>query len=457
MQFQFRVVIINFSSTWLKLAILISAILFSACTNTIIQETPAPVEAVSVKEPQPRDTSSANKSDGLSTQISAVDGQIWARIVNGYGLSPVPSRYYAKQLQRYLKNKAGIVAILARGEPYFFYIVEQVEARGLPSELALLPVIESAFEPRAYSPVNAAGLWQFLPSTGQYLGLKQNWWVDMRLDVVASTDGALEYLTALNQQFDNNWNHSLVAYNVGPSALRRHLRRKSFAYDNPDKWYRGLPRETQQYLPKLYALAEIVKHPQKYQIKLPEIANEPVFEIVEVPGQIEIARAAELADLTVEQLTELNPGVRRWATAPNGPHRLILPIAHAETFKVNLQSIERSELTTWHRHKVAWGETLGHLALRYDTTKDVIKRANGLTDHRIAAGRYLLVPQTQTIDSHVVHDCHGEKVIHTVQVGDTLWDLSKTYKTPIQRIRNCNLLAQSTLLKPNQKLTIWVN
>lgn len=409
----------------------------------------------SLHNPSPLNGSTA---DITQVEVKApAEHSIWTRISDSYQLSDVPRVFYEEQLTRFLKNKHGIVKILNNGRPYFHHIVEQIERRNLPMELALIPAIESAFKPRARSTQQAAGLWQFRPRTGDYLGLKQNWWVDMRLDVIASTDSALTYLVALTKQFDGNWSQGIVAYNLGPGALRRHLKRINTAESPIYEWHQGLPKETRHYLPKLLALAEIIRNPSQYGIKLPDIPNQAVIQVVNISGQIDVSLASELSGLSLSKFTDLNPAIKRWATDPEGPHAIVLPIEHVESFSAKLRSIDRSNHTTWLRHKIKTGETLSHLAVKYNTTTQVIRKSNKMKDDRIRSGRFLLVPQNKTFGTQTIFGCRGKKVIHTVQSGDTLWDLSKTYNTSITRIKNCNLFARNSYLKPKQKLAIWVN
>jgi membrane-bound lytic murein transglycosylase D len=259
------------------------------------------------------------------------NGGLWKRVRNNFDITPKSSQN--KKIQHYVKQYRGDEERLNKASPYLYYIVEQIEKRDLPGELALLPMIESAFEPGATSHKGAAGLWQFMPSTGRSYGLKQDKHYDGRRDITASTDAALSYLAMLHKKFDKNWMLALAAYNAGEGTIQKAINRNKKKGKSTNFWDLDLPRETKEYVPKLLALAEVVKTNRLSE--LPAVANEPYFVRVN-PGEVlDFNKVAKLADIEVKELKRLNPGYRKNSTHPSGPQQLLLPVENAETFLSN--------------------------------------------------------------------------------------------------------------------------
>lgn len=241
-----------------------------------------------------------------------------------------------RQIETYRHNPDYLNKTLTKATPYLYYILQQTIKRNLPGELVLLPVLESAYDPFAYSNRGAAGLWQIMPSTGSGFGLKENWWYNGRRDISASTRAALEYFAYLKNYFNQNWLLAIAAYDSGEGTVQN-----AIGYGrgtDADFWNLPLPRETQAYVPRLLALAEIIANPRHYGIKLPDIKSGPYFVAVNLSTQIELAHAAQLAEISLQEMYRLNPGYNRWATDPNGPHRLLLPVEKIEKFRQNLET-----------------------------------------------------------------------------------------------------------------------
>jgi membrane-bound lytic murein transglycosylase D len=357
--------------------------------------------------------------------------------------------------------------VTARGEPYLHLILDEIDRRGMPTELVMLPAVESAFVPFAYSHGRAAGIWQFIPSTGRHFGLEQNWWYDGRRDIYAATHAALDYLEQLHKTFDGDWLLALAAYNAGAGNVRKAIRKNVKRGKPTDFWHLDLPKETKHYVPKLLAMAAIVQDPDYYGLDLWQIDDQPYLVRVETDGQIDLAVASELAGIDLEQMYQLNPAFNRWATAPEGPHYLLLPIDKAEQFSSNLLSLPVEERVTWLRHKIRNGETLGHIAKKHHTTVAVLKKANGLRSNNIRAGKHLLVPTSskpvtryalsseQRLKKLQAKERSGTRFVHVVQSGDTLWDLSRSYGVSSRKIAKWNGMAPGDTLKLNQKLVLW--
>jgi membrane-bound lytic murein transglycosylase D len=361
--------------------------------------------------------------------------------------------------------------VLERGARYLHYIAGELERRGMPLDLALLPVVESAFDPFAYSHGRASGLWQIIPGTGRRLGIKQNWWFDGRRDVIESTRAALDYLEMLHARFDGDWLLAVAGYNSGEGNVARALRRAAAAGAPGDFWgiRRYLPAETRKYVPRLIAIRELVASPETHSMWLPELPNTPFFAVVETGGQIDMALAAELSTVELDRLYELNPGVNRWATDPDGPHRLLVPVAHAETLTAALAGLGERERMRWTRHEIRQGETLSQLAEQYHTTEAVLREVNDLRGNLIRAGRYLMVPHAAaTLDTYrqsvgaraerqVSRERGGERRVHVVRSGESLWTISRNHNVNVRELASWNAMAPGDVLNVGRELVVWGN
>jgi membrane-bound lytic murein transglycosylase D len=403
-----------------------------------------------------------------AAELSAADNlDLWARMREGFGLPHQQNTRIAPHLAWYRKNPEYLDRVFDRADPFLHHIVEQLEARAMPAEIALLPVVESAFDPFAYSHGRAAGLWQFIPGTGTRFGLKQDWWYDGRRDVIASTEAALDYLQYLHRFFDGDWMLALAAYNSGEGTVRNAVRRNRAAGKPADFWNLDLPRETRDYVPKLLALSLVVEDPGQHGLLLRDIPDAARIALVDTGGQLDLAIAAELAELPLDDLYKLNPGFNRWATDPEGPHRLVLPIDRAAAFAAALAELPAEQRLNWLRHEIRPGETLSQIAKRHQTTVAVLRKTNQLTGSRIRAGRHLLVPVAATsagdyrlsagqrLARTQDRDRGGVRKTHVVQRGDTFWDLSRHYDVPVRSLAKWNHMAPGDTLRLGQKLVIW--
>ncbi|MEO2177595.1 MAG: transglycosylase SLT domain-containing protein, partial [bacterium] len=318
---------------------------------------------------------------------------LWARIRNGFKLERHLDNSRVKaELNWFQRHPDYIDRVATRATRYLFEIVNEIERRDLPMELALLPVVESAFDPFAYSHGRASGLWQFIPSTGKLYGLRIDYWYDGRRDVVEATKAALKYLNASHNSLNDDWMLALAAYNSGEGNVRYSMRKNIKAGKPIDFFSLKLFRETRAYVPRLLAICEIIANPEKYGIELKTISNEAYFEVVDVGSQIDLARAADLADISVEELYLLNPAFNKWSTPPAGPHRLLIPVNKVENFSENLAQLPVEQRISWARHKIKNGESLSTIAQRYKTTIKTIRQANDIRGSRIIAGDSLLIP-----------------------------------------------------------------
>ncbi|HEX5419322.1 MAG TPA: LysM peptidoglycan-binding domain-containing protein [Gammaproteobacteria bacterium] len=393
------------------------------------------------------------------------------RLRKSFSLPVSHTADFDSELQWFAAHPEYLQRVFDRASPYLYYIANQLYARGMPAELALLPVVESAYDPFAYSRGRAAGLWQIIPGTARRLGLRQDWWFDGRRDVVDSTRAALDYLQLLHERFDGDWLLAIAGYNSGGGTVARAIERARAAGRDTDFWSirRYLPAETRTYVPRLLALSRLVAHPEKFGIDLPTLPDTPQLAIVDTGGQIDMARAADLAGLDIDDLYKLNPGVNRWATDPNGSHRLVVPIADADAFRTALASLPADERVEWTRYKIEPGDTLIVLARKFTTTPDVLREANRLHGNAIRAGDYLMIPHaaaalasySQTVAARLTRkqnlDRDGQRHVHVVQSGETLWSISQQYGVRVASLAKWNGMAPGDTLSVGRKLVVWTS
>ncbi len=395
---------------------------------------------------------------------------LWDRIRSGYALEPAAKNHpkVATHEQWYTKHPKYIERTFERARPFLFEIVERLEAENMPLEIALLPVVESAFQPFAYSHGRASGLWQFIPSTAKHYGLTIDWWYDERRDVLASTEAAINYLNRLNKRFKGNWLLALAAYNSGEGTVERAIRKNKRNNKPTDFWHLSLPKETRGYVPRLLAISNIIADPQRFKVNLKSIPDEAQLEEVNVGSQIDIALAAELADMNIEAIYSLNPALNRWATPPNGPHTLLLPKEKVAAFNRKLNQLPASQRIKWTRHRVKAGETLGHIAQKYRTTTAVLAQVNNIKGSLIRIDQHLVIPVAQrsaisyslSADQRLEKTKHRprqgkKKITHIVRKGDNLWDIAKKHNVKVSSLATWNGMAPKDTLRIGQKLVIW--
>ncbi len=395
---------------------------------------------------------------------------IWPRVRSGFKITDnIQHKSLQTELAWFAKHPNYMQRVMQRADPFLYYILEEAEKRNLPTELVLLPIVESAYQPFAYSHGRAAGIWQFIPSTGKSYGLKQNWWYDGRRDIYASTQAALQYLEKLNKMFKGDWMLALAAYNSGSGTVNRAIRKNKRLNKPTDFWHLKLPKETRAYVPKLLALKEIISNPEKYSISLRCIPDAPGFKQVKTTAQIDLALAAELADIDLKTLYNYNPAFNRWATDPDGPHSLILPVAAAETFESNYSELAADEHLRWSRHKIKSGETLSHIAVKYNTSVKHLKKVNNIRGNNIREGKFLLIPVSSKNNASyalsssqrlkktqsIKRGSNTKRINHYVQSGESFWTISRKYKVDMHKLAKWNGMAIRDPLKKGQKLVIW--
>ncbi|MEX1031965.1 MAG: LysM peptidoglycan-binding domain-containing protein [Cellvibrionaceae bacterium] len=397
-------------------------------------------------------------------------GDVWHRLRTGFQLAYADNSRIDTYRDWYARNPTYMSRVSERAGRYLYAIVEKLEARGMPLELALLPIVESAFDPFAYSHGRASGMWQFIPGTGLHYGLKQNWWYDGRRDIEASTDAALDYLSTLHGYFDGDWLLALAAYNTGQGNLRRAIRRNHNAGKPTDFWSLRLPRETRAYVPQLLALAQIVVEPETYKVALTPIPDEPFYDVIDIESQIDLAKAAEMAEMDIDDLYLLNPGFNRWATDPSGPHRLLIPTTRSVTFVENLKQYPLEERLAWETYQVQRGDSLAVIARRFNTTVDTLRDVNQIRGHLIRVGDSLLIPaaanaadfyglSAQQRLARTQNQTRGgegsRKVSYSVQGGDSFWKISRNFGVSVEELAKWNGMAPKDPLRVGQSLVIW--
>ena len=464
----------------LKSALLIVLSLFiGACSTTpkatsSIDNTPAaPNNSASATA----DSSALNRvfnatDDGAPSQLdrlySSDRDTIWQRLRDGYQLdSPLDNPQIDKEIQWYRQNPTFVYRSTERSSRYMHYVVSAAQQRNMPTELALLPFIESAYDPFAYSRSGAAGLWQFVPQTATTFGLARNWWYDGRKDVVASTDAALTYLQFLHDKFNHDWLLAIAAYNCGEGTVQRAIdanRSKGLA---TDFWHLNLREETRSYVPRLIAFAKIVNAPHRYGINLYSIPDQAYFAAVDTQGQIDLTKAASLAAIEVDELYRLNPGLSHATVVPQAPQRLLLPLNAVDRFTRELASLPVSERASWKHYDVAKGDTLASIARKFAIDAAALRKTNNLGRGLLRPGQELLIPQgghsaVETAENApapvTTQTPFGStQIFHTVQAGDNLRRLAQHYAVNIKDIQRWNGLGPDDSIKLGQKLNIWTD
>lgn len=421
------------------------------------------------------DIDSSNADQQIYEEATADSGDdLWSRIKSGYAIPNVKSQYTTNHETWYASRPDYIKRMLDRSQRYLFHIVEEVEKRGMPTEIALLPMIESAFNPQAYSRSSASGIWQFIPSTGRDFGLQQNWWVDNRRDVTAATNAALTYLQKLHGMF-GTWDLALAAYNAGEGTVQRAINKNRSKGLPTDYESLSLPPETRNYVPKLQAIKNIVTHPERFGLKINSIPNRAYFARVTTPKQIDAKLAAQLAEISFEEFSSLNPSYNRpLINATNDKNQLLLPVWAAERFVNNLANYDKP-LTNWQTYNAKRGERMDNIAKKFGINVAQLRNVNGLSHtKKVRSAQTMLVPANykdnpdqQSVNSLILAESNNEAeleqnsinnesnqksepklstpLIHKVKRGDTLHALANKYDVNSKTIMKINGLKNNHL------------
>ncbi len=395
---------------------------------------------------------------------------VWGRIRNGFGIPDLDNPLVANQLAWYSARPDYIQRTTTRASRYLFHVVQELEKRNMPMELALLPFIESAFNPQAFSSAKAAGMWQFIPSTGRDFNLKQNMFKDERRGVLTSTDAALNYLQKLYGMF-GDWQLALAAYNWGEGSVQRAIKKNQAAGKPID--FNSLsplmPAETRNYVPKLQAVKNIIAHPAEYGIALPKVNNQPYFTAVNKTRDIDVKVAAQLAELSIDEFKALNPQFNRPVIIGGAKTQILLPPENADKFKFNLEQWGHA-LSSWTTHTITnTRERIETLAAKFRTTPAVIREVNHIpAKMRLKVGSTILVPKNNTTEKDIAPELADNATLAVepdlppskriyVKVGkrDSLASIGQRYKVSVAQIRSWNSLRSNSVTK-GQRLQLHV-
>lgn len=394
---------------------------------------------------------------------------VWARAIDRFSMPECSSHEVNLQWARWYAERPDYMErIFKRAQPWIHFIVGELERRGMPGELALLPIVESAYDPFAYSSGRALGTWQFIAETGRRYGLAQNWWYDGRRDVWTSTYAALDYLAYMNEMFDGDWLLTLAGYNAGENGVKRLVERNRAAGRKTDYWHLALPRETRGYVPKLLGLACLFRDAEQYGFRIPDTPDEPVVVAVDIGQQADLVLVSQLSEVPIDVLFTLNPGFNRWATSPEGPHHVVLPLENAELLSDRLDSVDRDALMRWDQVVVERGDTLARLAERHHVPLSVLKNANELQSDVIRPGQKLRLPrddqllvdplyaaaaaELQQLQSGLIA---ADRVTHRVRPGENLSVIARNYRVSVQDLQRWNNIRDPRTLRAGVTLVVF--
>ncbi len=361
----------------------------------------------------------------------------------GFALPGRHEQRVQREAQDFADDQESLGETLTRAEPYLYFVLEEIEKRRMPTEIAFLPLIESAYQPLAQSNQGAAGMWQFIPSTGRNFGLKQTFWYDGRRDVIASTNAALDYLQKLNTDFEGDWLLTLAAYNAGEGAVQRAVKKNQRARKSTDFWSLDLPRETRAYIPRLLGIAALAAAPDEFSVALNPIPNAPYVASVDLDSPINLTLAAKMADISQKEMRQLNPGFLRGATAPHGPHQLLLPVDKVAAFTAKLAALSVDKrLAEPGRPEIK-------------NKKSVLSKAEGKdpggTAKQSLPSKPLITASSST---------HSSKPLaqYTVREGDSWERIAKHFKITTAQLRTWNAdKVEFKYLMPGHSLTVYPN
>ncbi len=430
------------------------------------------------------DTQISRVEDPPSTDVSVVDEHlyelppvdesqayvnVWERVVDRFSLPECSEKESSLQWARWYADRPDYMGrIFKRAEPWIHYIAEELERRNMPGELALLPIVESAYDPFAFSSGRALGTWQFIAETGRRYGLKQNWWYEGRRDVWSSTQAALDYLSYMNEMFEGDWLLALAGYNTGEGRVARQIKRNRAAGKPVDYWNLSLPRETRGYVPKLMGLTCLFKYPERYAFRMAQTPDKPVIAAVDIGQQADLVLVSQMSQTPIDVLFTLNPGFNRWATSPEGPFRVVLPLENAALLEESLKNTDPSFLMRWDQVVVEKGDTLSELSNRHHVPIDVLKSSNQLASNTIHPGQKLLLPrddqllldpqyasaaaELQQLQSGLIA---ADRITHTVRPGENLSVIARRYRVSVNELQHWNNIRDPRTLRAGARLTVF--
>jgi membrane-bound lytic murein transglycosylase D len=467
------------------------ALLLAACatppgpTESPTQETSAsPIFEPGTQQPAPRQATKPAPQPPLAdaTRLPPFDGEkrelkdplrglpkidrtvrpddLWDRIRRGFAMPDLDDALVREKTAFYAARPEYLQRVFDRSRLYLYHIVEEIEKRGMPMELALLPLVESSFNPMAYSRAHASGLWQFIPGTGRRYELTQNWWYDGRRDIVDSTSAALEYLKTI-YEMHGDWHLALASYNWGENGVGRAIAKNKAAGLPTDYSSLTMPAETRHYVPKLQAIKNIVRDPAPFGITLGPIPNEPYFATVEKLRDIDVQLAAKLAEMPIEEFVALNPGFSRPIIRASVTPRIVLPADKVDVFHANLQKYDEKALVSWQAYQPKKGDTLESIAKKHRITLSQLKEVNGISPRHRSMPSLLIVPVNgggQTLRKMPIMYAPlipvvVRRIYHTVKQGETLQTIGRKYGVTVDDLKRWN---RGGRLATGQKLAVEV-
>ena len=365
--------------------------------------------------------------------------------LENYTIDKTTQRY----INNHLKDKKLFNRFLENSTFYIFYVIEKLNEAELPVELALVPFIESNYDPFSISPSGAVGLWQFMPSTGRLYDLDKSWWQEDRHDPFLSTNAAVEYFDYLFKRFDNDLFHSLASYNAGPTLVDSRIKRNLKLNKDPSFSNLRLPSQAKSYIPKFVAIYEIISNPEKYNVELPDIPFKQLVERVEINGQVEILAFSDFVGLKPEFVYKLNAGYTKWASAPGEKSIFYIPLEKANLINNEKEIFLEENKINWITHKIKPGDNLWDLARKYDTRVEIIKKINFLEKDLLSLNETILIPLSQSEDNNFI-----PFEVHVVSEGDSLWAIASRYKLSTREIARNNSIEMNSVLTIGQQLNI---
>lgn len=396
--------------------------------------------------------SECNKNVVISVdEPQLVADNVWEYMIinNNYDHDIILDKKTLEYINNHIKDVDKFNEFLGKSYYFIYYVIQELEAADLPPELALIPFVESNYDPFSISPSGAVGLWQFMPKTGRMFNLEKSWWNEDRHDPYRSTHAAIGYFKYLFDRFDNDLYLALAAYNAGPTYLDRQINKNKRRNLDYDFWSLDLNKQVTEYIPKYIAIREIVFNSEKYGVNLPEIPVESVVKRIEIPGQVEILTLSEYLEIPPELIYKLNAGYTKWASAPKDKSIFYVPIEKTYLLDSPDSPFDNVNQINWISHIVESGDSLWKLAKKYDTEVKIIKKINYLESDLLSLKDTLLIPLSSTKSNNFI-----PYEMHIVSEGDTLWSISNKYKIDIRDITRMNSISQNSILQLGQQLTI---
>lgn len=401
----------------------------------------------------------AQDADEVTKTKAHQPDDLWERIRQDLRWQNTESPKIDKARNAYLRQSNYLPMVADRADYYLYYIVEEVQKRNMPVEIALIPILESSMDPFASASNGAAGLWQIMPETGIRLGLEQDSSYDGRHALTDSTTVALDYLEALHAKFDNDWFLALAAYNSGAGTVERARAANAAQGLGTDYWSLNLSHHTTNYIPKIIALAQIVAEPERFDVHIPSVENAPSFEVVDADGPMRLSQAAKLAGVDLDTLRALNPGQLRDSISSSGSLEILVPFGSANRFEHNIARLSPEELVQWKTYRIKPGDSLSQIARMFDTDVALLQEVNSMRGSNIQAGDTLKIPgdgdgdvvDTSSSSSTEAPSAQG----YLVRKGDSLYGIAGKFNVSVKDIVTWNSLDPRAHLKPGQKLKLY--